>query len=134
MLRKFLLASALGLACTVAASFAADDKKPAAKGKGAGLDKAKMFEMMDGDKDGKVTKDEFKKYRETMAEKMKDKLPGGGGAMLEKLFDGMFEKMDGDKDGKVTKEEFEKYKPAGDLDPEQLKKLKEKLAEKKKDK
>ena len=69
-----------------------------------------------------------------MVEKIKDKLPGGGGAMLDKIFDGMFEKMDADKDGVVTKEEFEKYQPAGNIDPEQLKKLKEKLAEKKKDK
>jgi len=52
--------------------------------------------------------------------------------MLDKVFDSLFEKADADKDGIITKDEFEKYQPAGNLDPEQLKKLKEKLAEKKK--
>ena len=138
MLRKFLLATALFASCTVAVSFADDEKKPeppkpTAKGKLGNLDKSKLFEQMDADKDGKVTKEEFKKFREKLAEKIKDKLPGGAG-MLDKVFDGMFEKMDLDKDGVITKEEFDKYQPAGNLDPEQLKKLKDKLAEKKKDK
>ena len=137
MLRKVHLAALFCFSCTAAMTFADDEKKktdeptkPTAKGK---IDKSKLFEQMDADKDGKVTKEEFKKFRETMAEKLKDKLPGGG-AMLDKLFDGMFEKMDADKDGVVTKEEFEKYQPAGNLDPEQLKKLIEKFTEKKKDK
>jgi len=138
VLRKFLLACALGFFCTAAATLADDEKKPetpkpTAKGKLGNFDKTKLFGQMDADKDGKVTKEEFKKFREAMAEKIKDKLPGGAG-VLDKAFDGMFEKMDADKDGIVTKEEFEKYQPAGNIDPEQLKKLKEKLAEKKKDK
>jgi len=131
MLRKLLLAAAFCVCCAVATSFAADEKKPPAKGKLGNLDKSKLFEQMDADKDSKVTKDEFKKFRETMAEKIKDKIPGGAG-MLDKVFDSLFEKADADKDGIITKDEFEKYQPAGNLDPEQLKKLKEKLAEKKK--
>jgi len=123
----------------VAPIYADDEKKaespgkPLAKGKLGTLDKSKLFEQMDGNKNGEVTKDEFKKFREVLAEKVKDKAPGGAG-MLDKLFDGMFEKMDADKDGKISKDEFEKHQPAGKLDPEQLKKLKDKLAEKKKDK
>ena len=137
MLRKLLLAAVFCFAGTVATAFADDEKKaeeptkPDAKGKLANRDQSKMFERMDADKDGKVTKEEFKKFRETLAEKMKDKLPGGAG-MLDKLFDGMFEKMDADKDGILTKDEFEKNQPAGNLDPEKLKRLKDKIAEKKK--
>src|SRR5476651_781594 len=121
MFRKLLLASSLGLFCTVAVTFADDEKKPAdppkptAKGKLGNFDKTKLFAQMDADKDGKVTKEEFKKFREAMAEKLKDKLPGGAAGMLDKIFDGMFEKMDADKDGVITKEEFEKYQPAGNL-------------------
>jgi len=139
MLRKLLLAAVFCFAGSVVTAFADDDKKaeepakPTAKGKLGNFDKSKMFERMDADQDGKVTKEEFKKFRETLAEKMKDKLPGGAGAgMLDKIFDGMFEKMDADKDGIITKDEFEKYQPAGNLDPEKLKKLKDKIAEKKK--
>jgi hypothetical protein len=90
MLRKFLLASALGLSCTVAMAFADDEKKPetpkpTAKGKLGNLDNSKLFGQMDADKDGKVTKEEFKKFREAMAEKIKDKLPGGAVAVLSLL-------------------------------------------------
>ena len=49
------------------------------------------------------------------AENLEDKLPE-------------LDKLDADKDGKITKEESEK----DGLDPEQLKTLKEKLADKKK--
>ena len=138
MLRKILLAVVLGVGCTAGESFADDETKPGTpkptdKGKLANFDNAKFFEKLDADKDGKVTKEEFKTFRETMAEKIKDKVPGGV-ALLDKIYDGLFAKMDADKDDVITKEEFEKFKPTGNFDPEQLKKLKEKLAEKKKDK
>ena len=127
MLRQLLLAAVLACCCTGATALADDDKKPA-KGKFGSVDKSKIFEQMDADKDGKITKEEFKKTREAMAEKLKDKLPAGAAGKMEKLLEGQFDKMDADKDGKLSKEEFEK----GGLDPEQLKKLKEKLADKKK--
>lgn len=127
MLRKLVLAAVLACLCTPAGAVAEDEKKPA-KGKLGNVDKSKVFDQMDADKDGKITEDEFKKAREAMAEKLKDKLPAGATGMMEKLLDGQFEKMDADKDGKLTKEEFEK----GGFDPEQLKKLVEKLKDKKK--
>jgi Ca2+-binding EF-hand superfamily protein len=115
-------------------SLAADDeKKPPAAGKLGNIDKAKLFEKMDADGDGKVTKDEFRKFREQATEKLKDsgkgeKLGGQLGGLLDKLF----EKMDADGDGKVTKEEFEKYQEAngGKMDREKLKGLLDKFKNK----
>ena len=120
MPRKLMAAAVLCLFC--AATTQADDKK-AAK-----FDRAKLFERIDADKDGKITKDEYKKFFETVAERLKES--GKGAKIADKLGDAAdksFEKMDADKDGKVTKEEFEKAEGFGDLggkiDPEKLKKL-----------
>jgi hypothetical protein len=120
MTRKLMALAVVGLLCGTAA-VTADDKKPEptkpdAKGKLGKLDKAKLFEKLDADGDGKVTKEEFKKF----ADQIKDRLKGKGkGDKLPELFgEKMFEKMDKDGDGKVTKEEFEKF------EPEQLRKRK----------
>jgi Ca2+-binding EF-hand superfamily protein len=124
MFRKFLAAAVLGLFC--AATTQADDEKKDKKT--AKFDKAKLFERIDADKDGKITKEEYKKFFEGVAEKMKES--GKGAKIADKLgdvADRSFEKMDADKDGKVTKEEFEKAEGFGDLggkiDPEKLKKI-----------
>jgi Ca2+-binding EF-hand superfamily protein len=128
MTRKLFAAALLCALCTATAN--ADDEKKAAK-----FDKAKLFERIDADKDGKVTKDEYKKFFEAVGEKMKD---AGKGEKIAGKLDGLaeksFEKMDADKDGKVTKDEFEKAEGFGDfggkLDPEKLKKLIQKFKDK----
>jgi Ca2+-binding EF-hand superfamily protein len=120
MLRKLFAAALLCLFCTATAW--ADDKK-ATK-----FDKAKVFERIDADKDGKITKDEYKKFFDGLTEKLKD--AGRGAKIADKLGDVVtrsFEKLDADKDGTITKEEFEKADAFGDLggkfDGEKLKKL-----------
>jgi hypothetical protein len=134
MVRKLLLAVAVAVAAfAVPVAFADDDDKKAddktaKKGKLAGkVDKAKMFEQMDANKDGKLSKDEFKAGLEKMAEKLKEKAgdKGGGKAagMLDKIADKVFEKLDADKDGSISKEEFEK----GEFDPSNLKDLRAKF-------
>jgi len=132
--KLFALAAALAFVSPVA--FAddekkADDKKPARAGKLAGkVDKAKMFETMDADKDGKISKDEFKTAMEKMAEKIKERAgdkagKGGGkaGDLMEKVAQKAFEKMDANSDGSISKEEFEK----SEFDPSNLKDLREKF-------
>lgn len=114
MLHKLFAMALLGVSCTLVA-YAEDEKKPGdAKpgfgGKfGAKIDKGKMFDRLDANGDGKVTKEEYVKSMETMMDRLKEKLPAakgpiGGGDFAAKRF----ESMDADKDGTVTKEEFEK--------------------------
>ena len=124
---KMLLLAAFSFIATV--SFAADDEKKPPAGT---VDKSKLFEKMDADSDGKVTKEEYKKFREQAAEKLKDSGKGGNIAgKLDGILDKLFEKMDADGDGKVTKAEFEKFEPAGGkLDADKLKGLLEKLKKK----
>lgn len=132
MFRKLLLAVAV-VAFAVPVALADDDKKtddtkPAKKGKLAGkVDKSKLFETMDANKDGKISKDEFKAGMEKAAEKLKERAAdkGGGKAagMLDKMADKVFDKLDADKDGSVSKEEFEK----GGFDPSNLKALRGKV-------
>jgi hypothetical protein len=134
MLRTFALLAAL--VAFAPAVVAGDDKpaakKPAAKGK---IDRTKLFGTMDADGDGKVTKDEYKKGMEGVAEKLKERAAdkGKGGAALEKLggqlADRAFDALDADKDGTLTQEEFDK----GGFDPAKLKDLREKFGRKKAD-
>lgn len=127
---KLLLLAAFAFLGTV--SLAADDEKKSPAAKVGNVDKSKLFEKMDADGDGTITKDEYKKFREQAAEKLKDSGKGGNLAgKLDGIFDKLFEKMDADRDGKVTKAEFEKYEPAGGkMDADKLKGLLEKLKKK----
>lgn len=136
MFRKlFALAAALAL---VTPAFAddekkADDAKPGRKGLAGKVDKSKMFETMDADKDGKIDKEEFGKAMEKMAEKLKERAGERAGklsGMMDKIAEKAFEKLDADKDGKITKEEFEK----GGFDPSNLKGLREQFGKGKLDK
>lgn len=126
MSRLLALSAALLLAPV---AFAADDPQPQPKpGQRGNFDRAKLFEVMDADADGKVTKNEFKKGMETVAAKMKERgAAGRGGAILEKLGgqigEKLFEKLDADSDGKLSKAEFEKF----ELDPTKLKDLRGKI-------
>ncbi len=105
MFRKLALLAVVGLFCSAATVSADDDKKPA-KGK---FDKTKIFEKMDSDKDDKISKEEFKKFGETMRELLKDKGKGKADKIPDGLGDKVFDKIDTDKDAKINKEEFEKF-------------------------
>jgi Ca2+-binding EF-hand superfamily protein len=104
----------------------ADDKKSGRKALAGKVDKAKVFETMDADKDGKLSKDEFAAGMEKMTDKLKEragerasKLTG----VMEKLAERVFEKLDADKDGAISKDEYEK----SEFDLTNLKALREKL-------
>src|SRR5947207_678054 len=118
MIRTLTCVLALLLCLPLAAR--ADDPPKGKKGKFA-RDPEKIFEFLDADKDGKLTKEEFKKITEKLAElgqgKLKDKPE-----LLEKIGERLFEKLDADKDGTISKEEFKKF---GELagDREKLREL-----------
>ena len=117
MSRKLFAAAALALVCG-AVTVAADDAAPG-KGRPGGkfagkVDKGAMFDKMDADGDGKVTKAELEKFFQGMQERLKaagkePKFAGKGGPLGEK----MFEKLDADGDGKISKAEFEKAEFGG---------------------
>ena len=113
----------------------ADDKKPT-RGKRAGkVDRAKLFDTMDGDKDGTVSKDEFASGMEKRAERIKERAgdKAGRGAragdLMEKVAQKAFEKLDANGDGSISKDEFEK----SEFDPSNLKSLREKFGKGKTD-
>ncbi len=133
---KLLLTAAASFFATL--TLAASDEKPA--GKAANFDKARLFAKMDADGDGKVTRAEFKKFREQAAEKLKDSGKAGkvggklGGKFAGKqgdLMDKVFDKIDANGDGQITKAEFEKFQPAGNLDADKRQKLKDLIKNKK---
>jgi Ca2+-binding EF-hand superfamily protein len=114
MTRKLFLLAAFAVGLSFPAASAEDEKK--AKGKLGKLDKAKMFEKLDANADGKLSKDEFK----VGIDKMKEMLTTKGGEKAKELADKMdpektFEKIDADKDGSISKAEFEKFEPLADL-------------------
>ncbi len=60
-----------------------------------------MFEKIDANSDGKVTKEEFK----TLSDALKDRLKGKGGKagkVGELLGDKLFDKIDANSDGEIT--------------------------------
>lgn len=129
MLPKMILIAAFAFCGTLAVG--ADDEKKQPAGKIGNLDRAKMFEKMDANGDGKVTKEEYKKYREQASAQLKEKAKNEKLAgLLDSVLDKLFEKMDADGDGKITKEEFEKFQPAGGLDQDKLKGILEKFKKK----
>jgi Ca2+-binding EF-hand superfamily protein len=67
---------------------------------------AKLFERLDSDNDGKISKEEFRKMMDTrlQGKAIGDKI----GDRLGSLMDNMFSRLDADKDGYLTKEELEK--------------------------
>jgi Ca2+-binding EF-hand superfamily protein len=123
-MRKYVSLFTLAAAVAFAGGlFAADDEKKDEKPKGKAL-AGKMFEKMDANSDGKVSKDEFKKFFE---ERLKDK---GKGEKAGELMVRLFDKADANADGYLNKEEFAKLAELlGDRE-----KLKEMLKEKRKDK
>lgn len=95
---KMVLAVALAL-LFCAPGMAQDEKK-----KRQQATPEETFKKMDGDSDGKVTKDELKKWADSN-ERMKQAAEKDA-----EFVSKMFDRMDGDKDGKVTLEEYKKYR------------------------
>lgn len=104
LVRLFALAALLAL---TGASLAADEKgspRDKLKGKGGAATLEKMFDKIDADGDGKITKEEFVKFLE---ERAKEK---GRGDRIGMFAGRIFDRLDGNKDGKLTKEEFAKFR------------------------
>jgi Ca2+-binding EF-hand superfamily protein len=109
---------------------AEEDKKAANKK----VDRSKIFDKLDADSDGKISKDEFQKGMEKLGEKVKEKVEASGkgnskaGGMLEKIMEKLFEKMDSDNDGSISKDEFNK----SEIDPSNMKDIRAKFGKGKK--
>jgi hypothetical protein len=102
-----VVALAFGFLSLSVVGFAQDEKK--GKGKGALADPEMAFKRMDENGDGKVSKEEFKKAQNAMAEKMAEAGKDGlKKAFSEKpeLQDKLFAAMDTNKDGYLSLEEF----------------------------
>ncbi len=123
MFRKLVLLAAAALLCAGTAAVADDEKKPddpkpadkkpdPAKGKGK-FDRAKLFARIDADGDGKLTREEFKKFGEMIRDRLQDK--GKGGKLPVGFGEKLFDRLDANKDGVISKEEFEKFHPRGGL-------------------
>lgn len=97
---KMVVAAVLALVFC-APGMAQDEKK---KGKGNRATPEETFKKIDADGDGKITKDELKKWVESNDRMAK---------LLEKdaeFVNKMFDKMDADKNGSVSLEEYKKYR------------------------
>lgn len=88
-----------------------------------------MFKKLDTNGDGKVTKEEFAKFADTL----KDKLGADKADKIAQGMQQMFERLDGNKDGSLSAEEFKSFgggfqgkgkgkAGAGNFNPEELKK------------
>jgi len=110
--RKLFMLAIFGLISAVTVASAEDEKKPDAKPAKGKLDKTKMFEKMDANGDGKVTKEEFKTFSDALKDRLKDK-GGKAGKVGELIGDKLFDKMDANADGEISKEEFDKFEFPG---------------------
>jgi len=100
-MRWFKMALAAVIALAFSAPSMAQEEKKAEKRQRPTAEQT--FKRMDADGDGKLTKEEFKKYvegNERMAKRAKDNPD---------YIDSTFKRMDGDGDGKVTLDEYKKY-------------------------
>jgi hypothetical protein len=111
---------------------------PKAKAKTADLEE--LFKKLDADNDGKLSKDEFKKIGDAVGAKGQVKGAPFGGALKDAIIEKVFEKLDADGDGTLTMDEFKKLPEIRDnlkakikakvesgIDPETLKKFREKV-------
>jgi Ca2+-binding EF-hand superfamily protein len=98
---KLIVAVAFALVFC-APGMAQDEKKE--RGKGNRPSAEETFKKMDGDSNGKVTKDEYTKYikaDERMAKRLEEN---------PEFVNQQFTRMDGNKDGNVSLEEYKKYR------------------------
>ncbi len=92
------LSAVLGVSAALflnAASVWAGDQKQVPK-----VDPNKLFEKLDANKDGKISKEEFKKITELGQGKLKDRA---------ELLDKVFARLDANGDGSLSPEEFGKF-------------------------
>lgn len=94
------LVAAMLLSTGITRAEDAKEKKGRFQGKLKGrFDPEKLFEKMDADSDGKVTKKEFKAFFENL---------GKIGEKLAEFADTIFDRLDEDGNGKLTKDELKK--------------------------
>src|SRR5258708_27771544 len=86
---------------------AGDTKDDKAKAK-ANADLEEVFKKLDADADGKLSKDEFKKFPEVARAKLKVQGPVLNGPLKDAFIERFFERLDADGDGTITLEEFMK--------------------------
>src|SRR3954454_20781075 len=105
-MKRIFGAALLGLVIVAAGGAQADDApggKGKGKGKGKGLfrrDPEVLFQKMDANSDGKVTREEFKSFLENAGEgNLKDR---------PKRVERIFDKLDANGDGSLSLEEFKK--------------------------
>jgi Ca2+-binding EF-hand superfamily protein len=100
-----------GLACASLGIALADEaeKKADDKGKGASALTDRIFEKMDANGDGSVSREELSKF---FGERLKDKGKGKAGDLMATVVGRMFDKLDANGDGKLTKEELAKLPDA----------------------
>ena len=106
MIRKLSLIALLAV-FTLSGSGEARAQKPRRPGVG-NRDPEALFKKLDTNNDGKLSRDEFKKFVEMMAqksEKLKDKPE-----LIDKVVDRLFEKLDANGDGFISKDEFKKIR------------------------
>jgi Ca2+-binding EF-hand superfamily protein len=126
----WMLGMTTALVLATAVSGADGDAAKKAKG---GKDTDALFKKIDANGDGKISKEEFRKFFADMAAKV-GKLKDNPD-MAEQIADKIFDKLDANGDGFLSKEEFQKFAEMrnslgggkGNLDPEKLKDLKDKL-------
>jgi hypothetical protein len=93
------------------------------------IDHDELFAKLDADKDGKLTREEFRKVFEHLGEgRLGDIL----GDKLDPVADFLFDRLDKDEDGKLSKEEFAEFGLEGLLRNLDLGDLKDKFGKKEK--
>jgi Ca2+-binding EF-hand superfamily protein len=131
-MRKIFCGMALSAMVLMVGFTRADEDEDAPK-KGLKLDGRlldKLFDKMDADGDGKVSKEEFKKFFAQLGQK---RLGGKGKLGKGRLAGRLFDKLDSDGDGFLTKEEFKKLPEVRQQIGPLLEMLKERLGKNKKD-